>query len=281
MKMTLQEKLVQRGISLDPKAHRRFKVEANPVEIDESESTITHYISTPDLDRGRDKVNPHGMVDVDFSKSPTVFFNHNYNRPIGASLWRKRSDEGVLAKTRFAKTDFAKDILVLHKDGIINTWSIGWAPLFDVKGNLLPGSLEYDDDNDILHIQKWELGEYSSAPMAMNPNALDTVKKLVKSFEMQSIISDYENQEKINSALKSLEGYMNKIAELDAMLKQLQKTEERVSIIEGDVAEITALIKEKIKNVSEQVIESTGVLVDSKIIDEIIQKKINGDTSSL
>jgi hypothetical protein len=213
------------------------------------------------------------MIEPDFAKSPTVFYNHIYTLPIATSLWRKSTDEGVLAKTRFGKTSFAQDILNLHKDGILNTWSIGWRPQLNAQGFPLPESLKYDEDKDILHINLWELMEYSSAPMAMNPNALDTIKTLVKSNEMQQFVRDFENQDKIEKALSSLDGHLKKIDELVKVLDTVKAVEDRMGLIEGDVAELTALIKSKIKNVSKEITGNTEILVDSALIDEIIAKK--------
>ena len=139
-------------------------------EFNEAERSIVHFITTPDRDRGGDIVNPFGMIDADFAKSPSVFYNHNYNLPVAKSLWRKATDGGVLAKTKFSKTDFANDIYTLHKEGIINTWSIGFR---------IPDSddaVNYDKKTNTLFINRWELVEYSSAPIAMNPNSLDIQK---------------------------------------------------------------------------------------------------------
>src|SRR5438093_8430298 len=69
-------------------------------EFNEAERSIVHYITTPDRDRGGDVVNPFGMLDKDFSKSPTVFYNHRYMLPVAKSLWRKAEAQGVLAKTQ-------------------------------------------------------------------------------------------------------------------------------------------------------------------------------------
>jgi len=139
-------------------------------EFNEAERTIVHYITTPDRDRGGDIVNPFGMLDTDFAKSPSVFYNHNYNLPVAKSLWRKATDGGVLAKTKFSKTDFANDIYTLHKEGIINTWSIGFR-IPDAED-----AVNYDKKTNTLFINRWELVEYSSAPIAMNPNSLDIQK---------------------------------------------------------------------------------------------------------
>jgi HK97 family phage prohead protease len=139
-------------------------------EFNEAERSIVHYITTPDRDRGGDIVNPFGMLDKDFSKSPTVFYNHRYMLPVAKSLWRKAEDKGVLAKTQFSSVEYAQDVYRLHKEGIINTWSIG----FRIPRN--PDAVKYDEASKTLFINLWELIEYSSAPVAMNPNCLDVEK---------------------------------------------------------------------------------------------------------
>ncbi len=150
-------------------------------EFNEAERSIVHYITTPDRDRGGDVVNPFGMIDTDFSKSPTVFYNHRYMLPVAKSLWRKADDKGVLAKTQFSTVEYAQDIYRLHKEGIINTWSIG----FRIPNN--PDAVKYDEPSKTLFINIWELLEYSSAPIAMNPNCLDVEKNSDRIYKIDMI----------------------------------------------------------------------------------------------
>ena len=70
------------------------------------ERAIIHYISTNDLDRTKDIMNPAGMNASDFLKARTVFFNHNYNQPIAKNTELIVEPNGVKAKTVFSETKF-------------------------------------------------------------------------------------------------------------------------------------------------------------------------------
>jgi len=197
-----------------------FEIVNAKIETHDTEKSITHFISTPHIDRGNDRVEPLGVDYSDFLKTRTVFYNHNYSFPIGKNAWIKRTEEGVKAKTIFSDSDKAQDIYNLHKEGVINTWSIG----FDVPrkqgrwSEPIDGAVERDEKTGITKILKWILLEYSSAPLAMNPNARDIIKSIVKSIEIKSIVDSLEAQHDIKEFLsynkKDIETVKNFITEL-------------------------------------------------------------------
>lgn len=166
------------------------------------ERAIIHFISTPDMDLGRDIVNPKGMDSSMFDLHKTVFYNHNYNFPIATNVMLKATNEGVKAKTVFAKsTAFADDMYNLVNEGIIKTFSIGFDIARDSKGDVLKDAIEYDDKKRIMKINNWRLIEYSLAPLAMNPNALVTAKTVIKSAEAFKEIIEAEEKIKINEVI--------------------------------------------------------------------------------
>ncbi len=198
-----------------------FLIEDTKAEKSKSERSITHFISTPDIDRGKDIVNPRGMDSTEFEKSRTVFYNHNYDRPIAKNLWVKRTEEGVKVKTQFSETPFANDIYTLHTEDIIKTWSIG----FDVprtKGRWsdpVEGAITMDAGTGIRTINKWILLEYSSAPLAMNPNALDlakNIKSYLKTDELKSVIEGFEYKSEIETILA---GHKKEIDDLKLIIE--------------------------------------------------------------
>lgn len=155
--------------------------EFEKAEKKKEERTIIHYITTNAVDRGKDIVNPLGMDYTDFEKTKTVFYNHNYDKPIAKNVWIKQYNNNVKVGTQFSKSEFANDIYTLHLEDIIKTWSIG----FDVPrkngrwSDPIEGAIITDEKTGIRTINKWILLEYSSAPLAMNPNALDLDRKSV------------------------------------------------------------------------------------------------------
>ena len=220
------------------------------IETHKGERAITHFITTPDVDWGGDIVDPKGMDASMFDKHKTVFYNHNYDQPIATNMWRKSKDEGVLVKTRFGKTLFADDIYSLHEDGIINTWSIGWQPKMK-DGKPDKGALEFDEDKNILYIHKWDLVEYSSAPLAMNPSALDQVKTMVKSFEAKELIKVYETDVLVKQMLEEQEKEIKELITAKAYLdERIMNQDSRIDMLEKDLADmLERLVKQTTKSV--------------------------------
>ncbi|MCZ2268214.1 MAG: hypothetical protein LC124_05105 [Ignavibacteriales bacterium] len=271
---------------INPEGYRTVEVKAESVEKLKSERAIVHYISTPDLDRVRDIMNPKGMKDEDFSKAPSVWYNHNYKYdpnalPIARSLWRKKKDEGVLTKTEFATTEFADDVYLLHDGGFINTWSIGFRPSYDKNGNIKEGSIRYDEGKNITTWDEWYLLEYSSAPLPANIEALDVVKELqgmnFKSEITKQMVSESAFKIEVTKALESFQSELKKIKELEDLIKaisndeiisDLEKAEKRILELENEVQ----LLKQPIK-------KSLEVLDGKSLLNEM-KRNIIRDTTS-
>jgi len=223
-----------------------FEIKAETVELLEEEKAIVHYISTPDIDRGGDVVDPKGMDDKDFAKSPSVWYNHEYMwnphaKPIGKSAWRKKKDEGVLAKTVFSKTSIeADDIYNLHKEGIIGSWSIGFT--------VPEGGIEHDVKKNITYINKWKLFEYSSAPLAMNPNALDQMKSVVKSEQFKNLVDVYSIKNEVELNIADFKKQIEEILEIKKQVEERLKVDnnEKIDMLEKEILSLTSLINKKL-----------------------------------
>lgn len=234
-----------------------FEIKAEKVEILRGEKAVVHYVSTPDLDRGNDIVDPQGMNDEDFAKSPSVWYNHNYMFdpsavPVGKSLWRKKQEGGVLAKTQFNDLPFSQDIYNLHLSGDINTWSIGWMPDTSKKD-----AMQYDPKTDIMKINYWKMFEYSSAPLAMNPNALDQMKRLkemsFKSLLAKSIVEKVEIEAEVKTTMAEISDRLNALAEDNKRLKELVESQDD-SHIEQKIKDILEL-QHKVKDEEEEIVQ--------------------------
>jgi len=252
---------------------KTIEFKAVDVEKHKNERAITHYISTPDLDRVRDVLDPKGMDDSEFNLAPSVWYNHNYKydpnaKPIAKSLWRKKKDEGVLTKTEFATLAFADDIYQLHTGGFISTWSVGISPVKDKNGNQKQGSIRFDEKNNKTYWDFWRLLEYSSAPMAANIYAQDVVKNLkeleLKSQEMQDVVCRLEFKSEIVKMIQDQDVKLEQIAKkelelktlLDAQLLQdLEKSEREILELRGELN----LLKDKLTKPSgESVVKLTS-----------------------
>lgn len=86
---------------------------------DSGERTFTAKITTNDIDRDGEVLLPQGMDSKDFKKNPVVFWNHDYNLPIGTSTDMKRADNHWTATAKLASTPFAQEIYTLMKEGVV------------------------------------------------------------------------------------------------------------------------------------------------------------------
>jgi len=200
-------------------------------EVNDSDRTIVHYISTADKDRTNEVINPSVIVDSNYKKNPVVLFSHNYDWVIGKSLWGKvdSTGYGYLSKTQFAKTPLADEIFNLYKDGFLNSWSIGYREL--EPGNYL--------DDGTYSYNSIELLEYSSVSVPANPGALNlSFVKGLKSDELKEhYMSDYilnEMESKINELSKEIDSLkQNDIQNIIETYKA--ETEKRISEIAGEL----------------------------------------------
>lgn len=200
-------------------------------EVNESDRTIVHYISTMDRDRMNEVINPEVIDDNNYKKNPIVLFSHNYDWVIGKSLWGKidATGFGYLSKTQFAKTPLAEEIFSLYKDGFLNAWSIGYR-------ELEPGN--YLDDGTYTY-NSIELLEYSSVSVPANPTALNlSFVKGLKSNELKNhylsefIITDMEDK------IKSLSEEVQQLKEKDIneIINQFKtETDTKISEIAGEL----------------------------------------------
>lgn len=155
-------------------------------EVDETERTLTVLISTPDVDRMGEVVDPMGVDLTNYQKNPVVLWAHKYDQPpIAKSLWIKKTKEGILAKPQFALTMAASEIYHLYKDGFLNCWSVGFLPQKWEDGQ--------KEGEPKRRYTECELLEYSAVPVPANPQAITQIRTIVKS---AGIVADIEDEQK-------------------------------------------------------------------------------------
>ena len=106
-------------------------------EVVTGERAAVHWASTKHVDEQGDVVVPGGVDLEVFRKTGTVFIDHGsfwdgytMDKVVGSAMWIKnKNDQGLLAKTRFAKTGIGDDALSLVADGHVKGWSIGFIGL--------------------------------------------------------------------------------------------------------------------------------------------------------
>lgn len=154
-------------------------------DINETERTLIHYVTTKAVDRDNEVVIPEGITLFNYQKNPQVLWNHisfsDKVTTIGKSLWQKADSSGLLCKTEFASTSLASEVFELYKGGFLTSWSIG----FIVK--------DFIDENNIRTFTSTELLEYSAVTIPANPEAVSlSFIKSLKSDELKHVyVNDY------------------------------------------------------------------------------------------
>lgn len=138
-------------------------------------------ISTPAVDRDRDRINPKGARVENYLKNPVVQWGHNYKDPwatIGKTTGLTVNEQGITAKFEFREpvneTDPMNVIKVLWNGGFVNTASIGFNPLKAEENDV--GGLNFND---------WDLLEWSLVPIPSNQEAL---RLAVKSLDKENLL---------------------------------------------------------------------------------------------
>jgi len=159
---------------------------SRPMEsVEPGERAVVRYISTRDVDRDSEILDPAGAVMDEYLKNPVVLWNHNYSEPPHAkAAWVRSDEQGLQSKTVYAETPRAEELWQLVSAGYLNAASVGFVPLEYVvnggpgwtetvkrlgrKWDMAPESFEVV--NAIYN--KWLLLEYSDVPIPANPQAL-------------------------------------------------------------------------------------------------------------
>ena len=145
--------------------------------IGDSERTVLARISSVSINRDGEVLVPQGCDATDFTKSPTVFYNHDYTLPVGRCEGIRRNDDTIEAKTRFAKRPadhqgpwLPDSVFALFQQGVINGFSVGFLP---VEGRHPSKKDQQLFGPKVRYVySKWKLLEYSVAPLPANQDAL-------------------------------------------------------------------------------------------------------------
>ena len=143
-------------------------------EVDKKERSVISYISTAAKDRDNEQLLPGGVTLENYRKNPVVLYGHDYHSlPIGKNIWIKQDEKGLIAKTVFAKSEFADHIYRAYTEDIEGTgpllkaWSVGFIPTKWTE----PKEKDGEDAPRRIYTE-WELLEYSAVPVPSCPEAL-------------------------------------------------------------------------------------------------------------
>ena len=160
------------------------------LSVDATRMTVRSVITTIDADRSGDVVVPTGLRNLEeYLVNPVVLWAHNRSAvpPIGTCAWVDVQPRRVVAETRFAKgVPFAEDVFKLYEQGVLRGWSIGFVPR---KARRVPPTMAGALPS--LHVEEWDLLEYSAVPIPENPGALTVAleKGLVRDSALRELLT--------------------------------------------------------------------------------------------
>lgn len=136
-------------------------------------------ISTESIDRDGEVIIAQGMNSTEYEANPILFFNHDYNDPIGNVVDIRRRKDKIDATLTFAQRpdDYPGEyrpqfVESLVAQGVVKGISIGFMP---EPGGVRKASKEdrekYGDRVRQVY-SKWKLMEVSVAPLPANATAL-------------------------------------------------------------------------------------------------------------
>jgi hypothetical protein len=133
-------------------------------------------ITTPNFDRGCDRVTPTGGMIDNYQKNPVIMWLHDYKGetpaagiPVAKCPYLRVTEEGIISgPPQFLEGDpFADRVKNAWNRGFIKTASIGFAPI------------EYEtNEKGGTDYKKWELLEWSLVPIPMNAEAMRIAKDI-------------------------------------------------------------------------------------------------------
>lgn len=158
-------------------AEIQYKVFQSEIkESNETDLTITHFISTEEKDRGGDIMRADGMK---IKGKPVVLLQHGRDgrvgrepiaKPLSIGPGMHNGTKGILAKTQYFPDETGKRLWKKAVDGYMPNFSIGYITIKAVD-------LDNYSGRDVL---EWELLEYSQVGVPMNSGAttLDVMAEL-------------------------------------------------------------------------------------------------------
>jgi len=164
---------------------------------------VRGYASTPDLDRQDELITWEALKKVEdhLVKNSTLFFDHNYGKPIGRVVKSKVDEVGLFIEAYISKTQ--PDIRTLIEEGILNRFSIG--------GRILEMEPAPDLGKEAARVLDLELFEVSLVGVPANSEAK---------------VTDYIR--KAISDARKIENEEEKVADKDTKLENEEKKEEKV-----------------------------------------------------
>jgi len=141
--------------------------------------SFTATITTGSKDRDHEVLIPDGMDPTEFKASPTIFWNHWYDQPIGKANSIDKASDGwkstaeIAARPADYQGDFFPDFAwAMIQQGMVSGVSVGFEPTEERRPTSKDREKHGQDVRSI--ISKWRLLEWSIAPLQSNIGAVIT-----------------------------------------------------------------------------------------------------------
>ena len=161
----------RRGISDAPVLRKWSKVEgdaASDLQTRKQGQAMAFVISTDEVDRHGDIIDAAGWDLGAYLKNPVFLWAHDYARPVigkAMDVWKEL--HSLMAKFRFAPTEFAQEVAALYETGYQSGVSVGFKPLkYEERRQEKTGAFLG------IRFLEQELLEVSAVPVPANRSAL-------------------------------------------------------------------------------------------------------------
>tara|TARA_R110000868_G_scaffold138820_1_gene353269 strand:+ start:666 stop:1358 length:693 start_codon:yes stop_codon:yes gene_type:complete len=152
-----------------------------PAKISVTAKGFTAIVSAESIDRDGEVLIPQGCNALEFLKNPTLFWNHDYSKPIGRCIKLKRVGSTIVGEFVFAvrpngyEGDFFPEVASsLVAQGVVNAVSVGYfANASGTRKANIQDKKKYGNGVNTIY-SRWKLFEISLAPLQANPDAVIT-----------------------------------------------------------------------------------------------------------
>ena len=193
--------------------------------VNSDERIISGYASTYDLDQGGDIIVKGAFPNtLSSGRSVKVLWQHKQDIPVGKPRLMREDDQGLYVEAYIAKTERGDEALALAKEGIIDSFSIGYSV----------NDSEYKDDGVRL-IKDLTLYEFSLVTFPMNEKAIITS---VKSLDVREIERVLREAGLSRSQAKAIAG-----AGVKSLREADQKQVEQAEALEAAQAAINSIMQ--------------------------------------
>lgn len=213
---------------------------AEKSETVDGERSVVGWGSKPLPDRDGELIEASAWDLENFRKNPVLCLSHDLSKPpIGKILWVKADANGLKFKAQFAGTERGKEAYQLYKEGVMNSFSVGFRPK---PGGFVENPMEERYKGLKKVFKSVELFEISCVTVPSLPQAVAEYVKSGTTTELKTELQDLITKEipAVVDADDKKDGEGDAPAETTAEDK-IAKLETNIAEMRTKIAELTAL----------------------------------------